>query len=173
MRRSPDCDNGVVELLVADLMARAEGMGISRVSLNFAVFRSVFERGRRVGAGPVLRLSYAVLLRASRVWQLESLYRANAKYRPEWRPRFLCFATAGDLPRVLLAALRAEAFLSVPHLFPRRKNAASAHDLPDWSGGPPRRVITPDAGCDDAVPISARVLTRPAPATRSRPVSKR
>jgi lysyl-tRNA synthetase class 2 len=173
MRRSPDCDNGVVELLVADLMARAEGMGIRRVSLNFAVFRSVFERGGRVGAGPVLRLSYAVLLRASRVWQLESLYRANAKYQPEWRPRFLCFATAGDLPRVLLAALRAEAFLSVPHLFPRRKNAASEHGLPGWSGAPARRVITPDAGCHDAVTISARVLTRPAPAIRSRQVSKR
>ena len=174
MRRDRDCENGVVEQMVADLMARAaRARRISRVSLNFAVFRSVFERGGRLGAGPVLRLSYAVLLRASRFWQIESLYRANAKYQPEWVPRFVCFAIAGDLPRVSVAALRAEAFLSVPHLFPRRKDAASAHDLPDWSGGPARRVITPDVGCDDAVTISAQVLTRPAHATRSRPVSKR
>jgi lysyl-tRNA synthetase class 2 len=120
MRRSPDCDNGVVELMVTDLMCRLTGTGISQVSLNFAVFRGVFERGSRLGAGPVLRLWRAVLLRASRFWQLESLYRANAKYSPEWRPRFLCFAEARDLPRVLVAALQAEAFLPPLRLFPSR-----------------------------------------------------
>jgi lysyl-tRNA synthetase class 2 len=51
---------------------------------------------------------------ASRVWQLESLYRANAKYRPSWQPRYLCFPTMRDLPRIAVAALRAEAFLMPP-----------------------------------------------------------
>ena len=37
---------------------------------------------------------------ASRCWQIESLYRANAKYQPTWVPRFLCFPRARDLPRV-------------------------------------------------------------------------
>jgi lysyl-tRNA synthetase class 2 len=55
-----------------------------------------------------------VLLAVSRYWQIESLYRANAKYRPEWHPRYLCFARAGDLPRIATAALRAEAFLVLP-----------------------------------------------------------
>jgi lysyl-tRNA synthetase class 2 len=78
------------------------------------VFRSVFERGERLGAGPVLRLWHGLLLRLSRFWQIEALYRANAKYHPVWTPRFLCFREARDLPGIGIAALRAEAFLQAP-----------------------------------------------------------
>ncbi|NHA00466.1 DUF2156 domain-containing protein [Nocardioides sp. W3-2-3] len=42
---------------------------ISRISLNFAVLRSVFEEGGRIGAGPVLRGWRRVLLVLSRWWQ--------------------------------------------------------------------------------------------------------
>ena len=114
MRRDRDSENGVIEQMVATLMTQARGMGVRRVSLNFAVFRNVFARGERLGAGPVLRLWRSLLLVASRWWQIESLYRANAKYQPEWTPRFLCFRAAGDLPRVSVAALRAEAFIVAP-----------------------------------------------------------
>ena len=114
MRRRPGAVNGVVELMVTELARRAPDLGVERISLNFAVFRSVFERAARVGAGPVLRLWHRILLIASRFWQIESLYRANAKYRPRWEPRYLCFRRAGDLPRVAAAALQAEAFLRRP-----------------------------------------------------------
>ncbi|MBZ5735048.1 phosphatidylglycerol lysyltransferase domain-containing protein [Nocardioides sp. TRM66260-LWL] len=114
MRRRRDSANGIVELLVATLALEAGALGVRRVSLNFAVFRGVFARGDRVGAGPVLRLWCAVLRWASRYWQIESLYRSNAKYHPEWSPRFLCFRRATDLPRILTAALRAEGFLVLP-----------------------------------------------------------
>ncbi len=114
MRRDRSAENGIIELMVTDLMADAPRLGVTRVSLNFAVFRSVFARGERLGAGPVLRLWRAVLLQASRFWQIESLYRANAKFQPEWVPRFACFRSAADLPSVSLAALRAEAFLVAP-----------------------------------------------------------
>ena len=130
MRRDRSAENGIVELMVTDLMASAPSLGVTRVSLNFAVFRSVFARGERLGAGPVLRLWRAVLLQASRFWQIESLYRANAKFQPEWVPRFACFRSAGDLPRVSLAALRAEAFVVAPRwwrdLGERRRGAVSA-----------------------------------------------
>jgi lysyl-tRNA synthetase, class II len=114
MRRDRASENGVVEQMVSTLMAEAPGLGVSRVSLNFAVFRSVLARGERLGAGPVLRVWRAVLLWASRFWQIESLYRANAKYQPEWVPRFVCFRSSADLPRVSVAGLRAEAFLVAP-----------------------------------------------------------
>jgi lysyl-tRNA synthetase class 2 len=120
MRRDPTADNGVVELLVTELISYSRMSGISRISLNFAVFRAVFERGGRLGAGPVLRLWRRCLLGASHFWQIESLYRANAKYRPTWEPRFLCFPTARDLPRITIAALEAEAFIVFPRL-PRRR----------------------------------------------------
>ena len=116
MRRDPDADNGLVELMVADLADRAGAMGVGRVSLNFAMFREAFERGAEVGAGPLARMWRQALLIASRNWQLESLYRANAKYLPEWQPRFLCYEYTGDLLRVGTAAGNAEGFLTKPSL---------------------------------------------------------
>ncbi len=114
MRRDRESENGVIEAMVAGLMAAAPSLGIRRVSLNFAVFRSVFARGERLGAGPALRVWRAILLWASRFWQIESLYRANAKYQPEWLPRYIAYPTSSDLPRVATAALRAEAFIVAP-----------------------------------------------------------
>ncbi|KUN78310.1 hypothetical protein AQJ66_31415 [Streptomyces bungoensis] len=116
MRRDRDCENGLMEYMVVELLLRAEELGIRRVSLNFAMFRSVFERGSRLGAGPVLRLWRSVLTFFSRWWQIESLYRANAKYRPLWEPRFLLFAKSSDIPRIGLASARAEGFLTLPGL---------------------------------------------------------
>ncbi|MFF1747949.1 phosphatidylglycerol lysyltransferase domain-containing protein [Streptomyces mirabilis] len=116
MRRDRDSENGLMEFMVIELLLRAEEIGVQRVSLNFAMFRSVFERGSRLGAGPVLRLWCAVLTFLSRWWQLESLYRANAKYRPVWEPRYLLFEKSSDLPRIGIAAARAEGFLTPPAL---------------------------------------------------------
>ena len=127
MRRSRDAENGTVEAMVTGLLAECGRLGVERVSLNFAVFRSVFARGDRVGAGPVLRLWRGVLLQASRFWQIESLYRANAKYRPEWVPRFLCFDRPGNLSTVGVAALRAEAFLVAPAWIRRLRLPARRH----------------------------------------------
>ncbi|MER5951408.1 phosphatidylglycerol lysyltransferase domain-containing protein [Streptomyces sp. NPDC001904] len=116
MRRDRDAENGLMEFMVIELLQRAPEMEITQVSLNFAMFRSVFERGARLGAGPVLRLWRALLSFFSRWWQIESLYRANAKYRPIWEPRFLLFEKSADLPRIGLASARAEGFLEVPGL---------------------------------------------------------
>ncbi|MGW7382449.1 phosphatidylglycerol lysyltransferase domain-containing protein [Streptomyces sp. NPDC054794] len=123
MRRDRDCENGLMEFMVVELLLRAEELDVRRVSLNFAMFRSVFERGSRLGAGPVLRLWRSTLTFFSRWWQIESLYRANAKYRPVWEPRFLLFAKSSDIPRIGLASARAEGFLTPPALpsFARRK----------------------------------------------------
>ncbi|MFF8725710.1 phosphatidylglycerol lysyltransferase domain-containing protein [Streptomyces sp. NPDC015171] len=114
MRRDRACENGLMEYMVVELLLRAPESGIDRVSLNFAMFRSVFERGARLGAGPVLRLWRSTLTFFSRWWQIESLYRANAKYRPVWEPRFLLFAKSSDIPRIGLASARAEGFLTLP-----------------------------------------------------------
>ncbi|MFF4111910.1 phosphatidylglycerol lysyltransferase domain-containing protein [Streptomyces sp. NPDC001714] len=114
MRRDRGCENGLMEFMVVELLLRASELKVDRVSLNFAMFRSVFERGSRLGAGPVLRLWHTTLTFFSRWWQIESLYRANAKYRPVWEPRYLLFARSSDIPRIGLASARAEGFLTVP-----------------------------------------------------------
>jgi lysyl-tRNA synthetase class 2 len=111
MRGDRTAPNGLTELMVVSAIEAAPALGVERISLNFAVLRSVFARAEELGAGPVIRLWSRVLRAASRLWQIESLYRANAKYLPDWRPRFLCFPSARDLPRIAIAALSAEAFL--------------------------------------------------------------
>jgi lysyl-tRNA synthetase class 2 len=116
MRRDRTAPNGVMEFMVAELCAYAGKLGVRRISLNFAVFRSAFEEGARIGAGPVLRIWRRLLLFFSKWWQLEALYRSNVKYQPEWFPRFLCFGDAGSLARVGLASGIAEGFVSVPSL---------------------------------------------------------
>ncbi|MFB6896751.1 phosphatidylglycerol lysyltransferase domain-containing protein [Streptomyces hydrogenans] len=116
MRRDRDAENGLMEFMVIELLQRAGEIGITQVSLNFAMFRSVFERGSKLGAGPVLRMWRSLLSFFSRWWQIESLYRANAKYRPIWEPRFMLFEKSADLLRIGLAAGRAEGFLEAPGL---------------------------------------------------------
>jgi lysyl-tRNA synthetase class 2 len=114
MRRDRAADPGLNELLIVAALRAAPDLGVTRLSLNFAVFRSALERGSKLGAGPVLRLWRELLLIASRWFQIESLYRFNAKFHPLWEPRFICYPAARDLPRVALAAVEAEAFLVWP-----------------------------------------------------------
>lgn len=114
MRRDRDADPGLNELMIVAALRAADELGVRRVSLNFAVFRSALERGARLGAGPVLRAWRGVLLVASRRFQIESLYRFNAKFRPVWEPRFVCYRNAREIPRVTIAALEAESFLVWP-----------------------------------------------------------
>ena len=116
MRRDRGGEPGVNEFLITHLLAVAPSLEVSRVSLNFAAFRSALERGERLGAGPVSRLVSRFLVFASRWWQIETLYRFNAKFRPIWEPRFICFPSTRDLPRIAVAALEAEAFFVRPRL---------------------------------------------------------
>jgi lysyl-tRNA synthetase, class II len=127
MRRSRDSDNGLVEFMVIELIRACPSLGVTRISLNFAMFRAVFERTNRIGAGPFLKLTRRILSLFSHWWQIESLYRANLKFRPIWEPRFLLYPAARDLPRIAIACGRAEGFISTPRLRRRREL------------GPPRR----------------------------------
>ncbi|MBX7434316.1 bifunctional lysylphosphatidylglycerol synthetase/lysine--tRNA ligase LysX [Mycobacterium sp. Y57] len=122
MRRSPQSPNGTIELMVSELCLRSEDIGVTRISLNFAMFRSAFEQGSQLGAGPVARLWRWILVFFSRWWQLETLYRSNMKYQPQWVPRYACYEDARLVPRVGVASVIAEGFLVLP--FSRR------HDQP-------------------------------------------
>ncbi|MDJ0393520.1 bifunctional lysylphosphatidylglycerol synthetase/lysine--tRNA ligase LysX [Rhodococcus sp. G-MC3] len=130
MRRDPQSPNGVIELLVSELATGGEPFGISKISLNFAVFRAVFEEGSRIGAGPVLRIWRSVLVFFSRWWQLEALYRSNLKYQPDWEPRYLCFADNRELPKVGIASAIAEGFLTLPTFRRARKHTGSHVAIP-------------------------------------------
>ena len=69
-----------------------------------------------VAAERELRVVGSALVFVSRWFQIESLYRFNAKFQPAWNPRFIVYPSASTLPRIALAALEAEAFLVWPRL---------------------------------------------------------
>jgi len=115
MRRDRSADPGLNEYLITAALQACPSLGVTRVSLNFAVFRSALERGGKLGAGPIIRAWRSVLVFASRWFQIESLYRFNAKFQPDWQPRFVVYPNARDLPRIAMAALEAEAFIVWPH----------------------------------------------------------
>jgi len=118
-------DNGVNELLIADLLGACRTLDVSHVSLNFAVFRAGLAAGERIGAGPVARLWARLLRIASRWWQIETLYRFNARFNPEWVPRFLVFGAVRDLPRIAVAAFEAEGYGGRPPALLRLLHRAS------------------------------------------------
>ncbi|MDQ8707803.1 phosphatidylglycerol lysyltransferase domain-containing protein [Streptomyces sp. LHD-70] len=113
MRRDRGADPGMNELLIVAALQAAPKLGIARVSLNFAMFRSALARGERLGAGPVLRTWRGLLVFLSRWFQIESLYKFNAKFRPRWEPRFVVFRNNRDLPRIGVAAMQAEGFVTL------------------------------------------------------------
>jgi len=120
MRRDRSAQPGVNDFLIVEAIKAAHALGVKRISLNFAVFRAALERGERIGAGPVLRIWRRFLIFISRWFQIESLYKFNAKFCPAWEPRFFVFPGPGDAVRVGVAALEAEAFLVWPKLELRR-----------------------------------------------------
>jgi lysyl-tRNA synthetase class 2 len=120
MRRDRSAQPGVNDFLIVEAIKAAHALGVKRISLNFAVFRAALERGERIGAGPVLRAWRRVLLFMSRWFQIESLYKFNAKFCPLWVPRFFVFTGTKDALRVGVAAMEAEAFLVWPRLELRR-----------------------------------------------------
>ena len=111
MQRAPQSLPGLTELLIDAMVTFCKENKYRSISLNFAAFRSVIERSEKISAGPLLRLVRTLIRSASGWFQVESLYRFNAKFHPEWNARYLLYPGVADLGRVILAALRAEKFL--------------------------------------------------------------
>ena len=129
MRRDRAAQPGLNDFLIVETIKMAPDLGVKRISLNFAMFRAALERGERIGAGPVLRAWRGVLVFLSRWFQIESLYKFNAKFCPEWEPRFFVYAGTRAIPRIGVAALEAEAFLVWPTVEVRRLARRAARGL--------------------------------------------
>jgi len=134
MRRDRAATAGLNDFLIVEAIKCAPDLGVKRISLNFAVFRAALERGERIGAGPVLRAWRGFLLFLSRWFQIESLYKFNAKFCPEWIPRFFVFPSTRDAVRIGIAALEAEAFLVLPTIEIRRLGRRLALPRPELPG---------------------------------------
>lgn len=111
MLRSRDADTGVNELIITVATEYAAANKIARISLNFAAFRSIFEEADRISSGIILRFKRDVLRFFSKWVQIESLYRFNAKFQPEWNPRYLVYPSKTKLIEIGVAVSRAEGLI--------------------------------------------------------------
>ncbi|MBV9195983.1 MAG: DUF2156 domain-containing protein [Solirubrobacterales bacterium] len=112
MRRDPETPNGLTEFMVARAAERLKERGLNEMSLNFAAFakwiHSPHKRHERV-LGKLVALG-------NPFFQIESLYRFNAKFFPRWEPRYLVYEGPFGLPRAGIAAMWAEGQLPKPTL---------------------------------------------------------
>ncbi|MCG8966168.1 MULTISPECIES: phosphatidylglycerol lysyltransferase domain-containing protein [Streptomyces] len=140
MRRDRSADPGMNELLIVAALQAAPKLGIARVSLNFAMFRAALARGEKIGAGPVLRAWRGLLVFLSRWFQIESLYKFNAKFQPRWEPRFVVYRASADLPRIGFAAMQAEGFVTLTPPLPRFLRRRATGRRPCVHGVPEREA---------------------------------
>lgn len=112
MQRAPKPLPGLTELMIVDVINFCKTNNYKYISLNFAAFRSVIERAEKISAGPILRSIRALIRIASGWFQVESLYRFNAKFNPEWNARYLLYPSIGEFSQVVWAILRAEKFIA-------------------------------------------------------------
>jgi lysyl-tRNA synthetase class 2 len=110
MRRDPGTPNGLTEFMVVRAIELLRERGFAEISLNFAAFA----RWMHSPANRLERTMGRLIALGNPYFQIESLYRFNAKFFPRWEPRYLVFEDALSLPRASLAALWAEGQLPKP-----------------------------------------------------------
>jgi lysyl-tRNA synthetase, class II len=120
MRRDPATPNGLTEFMVATATELLRERGLDELSLNFATFARWMHSPERLHER-VLGKIVSVL---NPFFQIESLYRFNAKFFPRWEPRYLVYEGTLGLVRASLAAAWAEGQL--PKLRVPRPSTAGA-----------------------------------------------
>src|SRR5437762_12656317 len=114
MRRDRETPNGLTEFLVVNAIEALRERGVEEISLNFAAFARLMQSPR----GRLQRLAGRLIALGNPFFQIESLYRFNAKFFPRWEPRYFLYENRLGLPRAGLAALFIEGQLPRPS--PRR-----------------------------------------------------
>jgi lysyl-tRNA synthetase class 2 len=104
--------NGLIDFALVSTIQHLRERGCHGLSLNFAALRSVLEGER--GDGVTQRVERWAIKKMSSFFQIETLWHFNAKYGPDWLPRYVVYDTAEHLVPVLLAILRAESLAEVP-----------------------------------------------------------
>ncbi len=104
--------NGLLDFALCSTIEYLKERGFGGLSLNFAAMRSILSGEK--GDGAVVRAERWALMRLSNLVQIETLWRFNAKYDPEWLPRYVVFDTAEHVVPVIMAILRAESMWEFP-----------------------------------------------------------
>ena len=114
MRRDRETPNGLTEFLVVNAIEALRERGVEEISLNFAAFARLMQSPR----GRLQRLAGRLIALGNPFFQIESLYRFNAKFFPRWESRYLLYEGTLGLPRAGLAVMWAEGQLPKPRRRP-------------------------------------------------------
>ncbi len=113
MRRDPgEHPNGLLDFALCSTIDHLRDRGQHGLSLNFAAMRSTLDG--ESGDGLTQRVERWALRRMSGVLPIESLWRFNAKYDPDWLPRYVVYDSAELFAPTLVSIFRAESLSEVP-----------------------------------------------------------
>jgi lysyl-tRNA synthetase, class II len=115
MRRDDGAPNGLTEYMLVNAIQLLAARGVEDLSLNVAAFARLLHSPE----GPLEFLVGRLLVRADAFFQIERLYRFNAKFNPRWEARYLMHEGGLNLPRSAIAALWVEGQLPRPRLTPQ------------------------------------------------------
>jgi lysylphosphatidylglycerol synthetase-like protein (DUF2156 family)/UDP-2,3-diacylglucosamine pyrophosphatase LpxH len=113
MRRSHgEHPNGLLDFIVVQTIHHLRDRGMRGLCLNFATMRAVL--AGETGSGITQRVERWFLRRMSDSMQIESLWKYNAKFDPEWHPRYAVYDSPENVLPAALAVARAESFWELP-----------------------------------------------------------
>jgi lysylphosphatidylglycerol synthetase-like protein (DUF2156 family) len=113
MRRdNGDHPNGLFDFILIRTIEHLKLEGYKHLGLNFAMLRAVL--AGETGDGLSRKLERWLIRRMSDSMQIESLWRFNAKFDPEWLPRYVVWDSAEQSLAAALAIAKAESFWELP-----------------------------------------------------------
>ncbi len=113
MRRDDgDHPNGLIDFAVVETIKELKARGGDGLGLNFATMRAVL--AGEAGEGLTQKVQAWALRRMGDSMQIESLWKFNAKFDPDWQPRYAVYDAPENLFGVAIAVARAESFWELP-----------------------------------------------------------
>jgi lysylphosphatidylglycerol synthetase-like protein (DUF2156 family) len=113
MRRDDgDHPNGLIDFAVVETIKELKARGGEGLGLNFATMRAVL--AGEAGEGLTQRVQAWALKRMGDSMQIESLWKFNAKFDPDWQPRYAVYDAPENMLAVAIAVARAESFWELP-----------------------------------------------------------
>lgn len=113
MRRdNAEHPNGLIDFAVVETIRYLRERGYKGLGLNFATMRAVL--AGEAGDGLPQRAQAWLVRRMGGSMQIESLWRFNAKFDPDWQPRYAVYDSPEHALPIAVAVARAESIWELP-----------------------------------------------------------
>lgn len=130
--------NGLIDFVVVESIRYLHQRGAKALGLNFATMRAVL--AGEAGDGLAQRVQAGFLRRMGDSMQVESLWKFNAKFDPDWQPRFAVYDAPEHALAIALAIARAESWWEIPVIGRFLRPARSAENVPSGATVRQRRL---------------------------------